>query len=462
MIEETIGFPAGFYVGVMLLALASAYAWKMRELGLGIPMAAVLGTVGVWYFGDALYNDYDSYGREIGFKYLEAAWWQVSLFIGTFLVLVPTLHRMINRRLLGQRSEFWALMQRGGIDNAEFQRRLDVATGLILGVWFFLMFIALVRTNFDVLGMFAPFVSGKAGPWGRGRVGTGFDALISFANYLHIMLAASFGIVAAVAKNPRTRWIAIMVTAVSLPWFLLDRTRNTMLAVALPGLIAWVFVRFRGGMLLKVGVLVGAFLVTEGWMKFVIQTRSGANIATAFQQLGIGGVVNQVEQTGSKHEGLNMLEELAWVNSFIDKGTYIVNNGGRYFAELVNPIPRALWPGKPMIGIDYAIARGQLYAGAGDAQGGVGATISTGMIGQGVVNFGGFFGVIAAAALMAYWVVILARQDLMGEKMGRMLLFFIGCVLTFNLGRDITLITLYPFLFGYFMLSFWSKTHGEG
>jgi hypothetical protein len=173
-------------------------------------------------------------------------------------------------------------------------------------------------------------------------------------------------------------------------------------------------------------------------------------------------VVNQVEQTGSKHEGLNMLEELAWVNSFIDKGTYIVNNGGRYFAELVNPIPRALWPGKPMIGIDYAIARGQLYGGAGDAQAGVGATISTGMIGQGVVNFGGFFGVVAAAALMAYWVVILARQDLMGEKMGRMLLFFIGCVLTFNLGRDITLITLYPFLFGYFMLSFWSKTHGEG
>jgi hypothetical protein len=292
-------------------------------------------------------------------------------------------------------------------------------------------------------------------------VGSGFDALISFANYLQIMLAASFGIVAAVAKNPRTRWIGIVVTALSLPWFLLDRTRNTMLAVALPGLIAWVFVRFRGGMLLKVGVLAGAFLLTEGWMKFVIQTRSDANIAIAFKQLGISGVADQVEQNDSKHQGLNMFEELAWVNSFIDKGTFIVNHGARYFAELVNPIPRALWPSKPMIGIDYAIARGQLYAGAGDEQGGVGATISTGMIGQGVVNFGGFFGVIAAALLMALWVVILARQDLMGKKMGRMLLFFIGCVLTFNLGRDITLITLYPFLFGYFMLTFWARTHGE-
>jgi hypothetical protein len=42
-----------------------------------------------------------------------------------------------------------------------------------------------------------------------------------------------------------------------------------------------------------------------------------------------------------------------------------------------------------------------------------------------------------------------------------MLLFFIGVVLTFNLGRDITLITLYPFLFGYIMLTIWAQVHGE-
>lgn len=55
------------------------------------------------------------------------------------------------------------------------------------------------------------------------------------------------------------------------------------------------------------------------------------------------------------------------------------------------------------------------------------ATISTGMLWQGVVNFGSFFGVLAAAFLMALWVAILARQDLKDEKTGRMLLFFIGC-----------------------------------
>lgn len=461
LMNESIEFPVAFYIALALWGGGLAYAWKMRAAGIGIPLGAVLGTVGLWYFGDALYNDYQMYAMEIGVQYLDAAWWQVALFIVALLVFVQMLHRSMNRRLLGERSEFWELMNLGGIENPEFQRRLDVATRLIFGVWLVLMLIALLRTDFDFLGLFAPYVAGKANPWGRGRVGGGFDALISFANYLQIMLVAAFGIVAAIAKNRHTRMIGLVITAVSLPWFLLDRTRNTMLAVALPGILAWVFLRFRGGMLMKVAILVGAFLVTEAWMTFVIDSRGAGDISRTFSRIGVGGVIQQVEQTETKHQGLNMFEELAWINSFIDKGTYAVNYGGRYFAELVNPIPRVLWPNKPMIGIDYAIARGQLYDAAGDVQAGVGATISTGMIGQGVVNFGTFFGVLAAAFLMAFWVVILARQDLLGEKMGRMLLFFIGCVLTFNLGRDITLITLYPFLFGYIMLTFWAKAHGE-
>ena len=461
MIEETVGFPVAFYLACGLLFAGAAYAWKMRAMGIGIPLGAVLGTVAIWYLGDALYNDYQRYAMEIGAQYLEAAWWQVALFILALLIFVQMLHRSMNRRLLADRSEFWELMNLGGIDNPEFQRRLDIATRLIVGVWLMLMAIALLRTNFDFLGLFAPYVSGKANPWGRGRVGGGFDALISFANYLQIMLVAAFGIVAAIAKNRRTRMIGLIITAVSVPWFLLDRTRNTMLAVVLPGFLAWLFLRFRGGMFAKVGIVAGAFLVTEAWMTFVIDSRGGGDISQTFSKIGVGGVIQQVEATETKHQGLNMLEELAWINSFIDKGTYTVNYGQRYFAELVNPIPRAIWPNKPMIGIDYAIARGQLFGDAGEGGAGVGATISTGMIGQGVVNFGTFFGVLAAAFLMALWVVILARQDLLGEKMGRMMLFFIGCVLTFNLGRDITLITLYPFLFGYIMLTYWARTHGE-
>jgi hypothetical protein len=235
-----------------------------------------------------------------------------------------------------------------------------------------------------------------------------------------------------------------------------------MLAILLPGLLTFVFLRLRLNLLMKIGVLCLCFLLVEGWMRFVIQTRSGADVALVFQQVGLAGVTERISGGKITHAGLNMFEELGWINKFIQDGRYEVNYGGRYFAELVNPIPRVLWPGKPLIGIDYAIARGQAFGLAGDKQsGGVGATISTGMIGQGVVNFGPFFGVLAAALLMATWAAILARQDLEGDKTGRLLLYMVGMVLTFNLGRDITLITLYPFLFGFIMLVVLSRARGE-
>jgi hypothetical protein len=158
-----------------------------------------------------------------------------------------------------------------------------------------------------------------------------------------------------------------------------------------------------------------------------------------------------------KHLGFNMFEELGYINLFIDKGTYQVNWGERYFAEAVNPIPRKLWPGKPMIGLDYAVARGMSYGSQGSSSGGVAASISTGMIGQGVVNFGGILGPIAAAFLMAIWVAMLTRQDLLGSDIFHMMLYAIGIVLTFNMGRDITLLIIYPFLFGWLLLNFYNR-----
>ena len=152
-----------------------------------------------------------------------------------------------------------------------------------------------------------------------------------------------------------------------------------------------------------------------------------------------------------------MFEELGYINYLTDNGTYKPNWGTRYFAEIVNPIPRVIWPGKPLIGIDYAVARGLAYGYLSSSTGGVAASVSTGMIGQGVVNFGRILGPIAAAFLMAIWVAVLARQDLMGEKLGHLLLYAIGLVLTFNMGRDITLLVIYPFVFGWILLNWLIK-----
>jgi hypothetical protein len=176
------------------------------------------------------------------------------------------------------------------------------------------------------------------------------------------------------------------------------------------------------------------------------------SIVAAFREKGF----SLSSEEDVHHEGLNMYEELCWMNTFMEQGTYKPNWGARYFAELVNPIPRAVWPGKPLIGIDYAIARGQGGGAANEA--GVNASISTGMIGQGVVNFGRVLGPASAALLMSLWVAILARLDLRIHEFGRLPLYALGMILTFNLGRDITLITLYPFVFGA-LLVWWIERH---
>jgi hypothetical protein len=445
----------------VILGVGMLYGWKLRHKGVGLPMVVVLTTVGAWYFVDVLYNDYAQYQLQLGVDILDGAWWQVILFILSFCIFAPLMHRSINKDMLQERSHILRISLKGGLENAYFQAKITAAFRILTAAWLLIMVLALFKTNFDFLGLIAPFVQGKAQPWGRGRVGGGLDAFLSLASYLHIMLVAGFGVIVALSKDVRTRAAAGVIYLLSAPWFFLDRTRNTMLAIALPGLLAWVFLRVKGGLFFRIGILVVFFLLVDGWMRFIIQTRSGSDIALAFQQVGLGGVTERVSAHKAKHEGLNMFEELGWTNYLILNKQYEPNWGSRYFAELVNPIPRVLWKNKPMIGIDYAIARGQKWEGAAAKDGGVGATISTGMIGQGVVNFGPFFGVVAAAFLMATWAAILARQDLKGEKTGRLLLYMVGMVLTFNLGRDITLITLYPFLFGFIMLVVFSRARGE-
>ena len=459
--DQSISFPVSFYIAGAILGVGMLYGWTLRRKGIGLPMMVVLATVGAWYFIDVLYNDYAEYQLQLGADILDSAWWQVILFILSFCIFAPFMHRWFNKKMLHERSHILRLSLVGGLENAYFQSKITAAFRILTAAWVVIMVLALFKTNFDFLGMFAPFVQGKAQPWGRGRIGGGFDAFLSLASYMHIMLVAGFGVIVALSKDVRTRAAAGLVFLLSSPWFFLDRTRNTMLAIALPGLLAWVFLRVKGGLLLRLGILLVFFLIVDGWMRFVIQTRGGSDISLAFQQVGFGGVAERVSTHKGKHEGLNMFEELGWINYLILNKQYEPNLGSRYFAEFVNPIPRVLWPSKPLIGIDYAIARGQKWEGASAKEGGVGATISTGMIGQGVVNFGPFFGILAAAFLMATWAAILARQDLKGEKTGRLLLYMVGMVLTFNLGRDITLITLYPFLFGFIMLVVFSRARGE-
>ncbi len=441
MFETIEMLPFSFWVGTALLFYGIGWAARRIATGIGLPMLAVFVTVFAWYMGDAFYNDYANYHVPLfSAQILEDAWWQVAWFVAVFFLLTPVLNRKINAPYLRQRSHIFQMFRKG-VDDPLFQRHLHVLFKGCLIVWGCLTIIAVIRLQGQSLSFFFPFLGERADPWGRGRIGGGIDAFLSLAGYLQMFVSATFGIVAALVKDRRIRFFAICLCLVTWPYYIFGRTRNIMLSVVIPPVLAWVFLRLRGNLVKKVSLLFACFLVVNAWFGFVISNRSDKTIATAFVQ----GDFDFEESQTVRHEGLNMFEELCWINFFFKEGTYNPPWGERYFAELTNPIPRSLWPGKPTIGIDYAVARGQALEESGE---GAGATISTGMIGQGVVNFRQVLGPAFAALLMSLWAVLLCRLDLQGTLIGRLPLFALGLILTFNLGRDITFITLYTFFFG--------------
>jgi hypothetical protein len=445
--------PIPFYLCCIASAVLGIRAWQGRTKGWGIPMGAVVATVLAWYIGDPLYNEYAEYVQIQGAESLTNAWWEVLLFLIAFGVFVPVMNKKINGDL-EPRSQIFQMMKNLTIDTDWFQNQVSLIAILLIGPWIILMFLALIRTDFDFVGMFFPYLGEKANPWRRARLGGGIDAIFALAMYVQIMLTALFGVVLALSKRKSTMTQAGIIYFLSAPFFIFDRTRNSMLAILIPGFMAFVTLRMRGGMIIRLVVVLVSFLTLDAWFKFVLEHRGkGESIAGAYKSDQVSKEENNAApMKEKKHEGFNMFEELGYINYFIANGTYKVNWGNRYFAEIVNPIPRVLWPGKPLIGIDYAIARGMAYGNVDTASGGVAASISTGMIGQGVVNFGRILGPIAAALLMAIWVAVLARQDLMGHDIGHLLLYAIGLVLTFNMGRDITLLVIYPFVFGWLLL----------
>ena len=451
----------------MAIIASGLFAWKHRRQGWGLPMGAVLATVAAWYLGDGLYNDYEEYQTIIGDAALGAAWWQVLLFITCFSFLVLPVHMQVNKHLLKRQSRLLYYAKTGRISDPSLQRNIDQVAKALLICWLILMTIALARKGWNFSAMFMPYLEGyKLNPWARGRVGGGISALLSLGGYVQLFLTAGFGVVAAISKNPKTRMMAIAVCFLAFPYYIFDRTRNPMIATMLPGLLAWVFLGLRVHMIVKGAILVAVFLLANFWMLAVVNSdmNRGVSVGNALKQItsekskvsdGPGGIEEVKE--GPKHEGLSMFSELAHINNLISDGLYEPTWGGRYFAEAVNVIPRGLWKNKPLVGVDYALARG-FGNKAGHAQyesgGGITASIATGMIGQGIVNFGRFLGPVCAALLMSIWVSILARLDLRGDP-ARLLLCSLGMILTFNMGRDITLFVLYPFVFGYMLLLGW-------
>jgi oligosaccharide repeat unit polymerase len=297
----------------------------------------------------------------------------------------------------------------------------------------------------DVMGAVFP-LDGRAGPtmWGRGAVessASGF--LISFAGYVFNAVTAFLGVLIFFQRSIAWRLLAGAVFAITLPYFFFAGARSHFLAAVMPFILTYLFYG-RHLLILKLAILAIAFFCLNEGFKFV----------TAFRLGGFREVLaseNPYEFLGedSTQSGLNMIQELCFVNTYLETGNGSPAYGARYLNELLNFIPRMIWPSKPLIGIDYAKWRGFESE---DDELGVNTTVSSGMIGGGVLNFGKILGPVAAGILMALWSGLLIRWWKQRKSLLRLVLFMLGAGLTFNLGRDISMLVLWPVIFAYFFV----------
>lgn len=448
--------PGSFWISVGACVFALVAALLQIRRGVGLPMAAVVVTIIFWYIVDIFYNDYKRlYLYKFHPDILSEAWWQVSVFLFAFAVLAPLVNAVVNANLLRTRTSQIIKLTPKLVASRTFQDGLDRLLAVVFAAWVGILGLAVARYQTNFLGYIFPPLTGHPGPWVTSGLSSGLDSLWALTNYIQLMVGSLFGVIAALSKRPWTRRLAVMGVILTWPFYIFDRTRKFILLIAVPGIIAWALFRLRGNILKKGFVVIAAALLVNAWFGFIISNRLNGSIASSFQEGGF----DFSSASEAEHQGLNMYEELAWIIHLRRVGTYQPGIGENYIANLVNPVPRVLWPSKPTIGLDYAIARG---LGGGSGSAGVYATLSNGLVGQGVVNFGVYLGPLIAALLMAFWSAWLSKIDLQLDRIGYLPLYGLGLIITFTMGRDITLLEAYPFVFGYVLCTFWEKRARKG
>jgi hypothetical protein len=426
LVEILVYLPALYLPVAALLAGLLIETWFKRKMPWSLPAAMLYLTIGAWYLADLFISpeNYDKLHEEV----LNLSYAQVALFLLSYRMLVPIFAAKLTINAV-------TAMRHNSFRNAEL-----LFAGTVI-LWLGLLSYGVRRLDGELIAALFP-LDARAGVkmWQRSAGAdaeeTGF--LVSAASYLYILACASFGIWVFFLRSVVTRCLSMAFMAISWPYFLLSGTRNIFLAVSLPFFIAYLLFG-RQPLWFRCLCLLAAFLVVDTAFRAVV----------SYRNVGFRGFLERDErqqmiETTSRHQGLNMIEELCFVNDFtqITGPAY----GARYLQELLNLVPRAIWPSKPLLGVDYAGWRG-FEGGSSDI--GVTATISSGLIGGGVLNFGRLFGPVASAVLMSIWSALLARWWLQRESLLRCFLFLTGLGLTFNLGRDITLLVLWPIVFGY-------------
>jgi oligosaccharide repeat unit polymerase len=148
------------------------------------------------------------------------------------------------------------------------------------------------------------------------------------------------------------------------------------------------------------------------------------------------------DRNKADYVGNEMFRELLFISSKCPD-TLPYQYGYGYLVQLVNPIPRFLWPGKPTL--DAGLLMADLY-GAVDSKGEAFLTVSPGLIGEMYMNFG-ILGIIGLSFfggwLVKGWDNILVRCP---GSLTAAVYYSAGLAVLFIMGRSFTMGMFYGLL----------------
>lgn len=410
--------PSAYWlVALTLLALVIEAAIRLREQW-AAPALMVYFTIFAWYMIEPAYSP-DTMA-EFSIEILNSSYFAIFLFLSTFRLSCSFFASVLKPKHV----------KKFNIDDFPVKKLFKFTFYL----WVVLLLIGTARMDWDFGQALLP-ISGRAGNllWLRaaGADAGPFGFLISSAFYVYIITLAIFGMVFWLLPPGQMKLWCLLAILISWPYVFLQGSRNSTLFVIVPSVFSFLYYsRYR--LSVKFAGLMSSIIFTDWSFRKIIE----------YRDIGFDKVS---EADSVTHLGLNMASELSYCISFIQSGVLRETMGLGLLTEIVRFVPRSIWPGKPLFGIEYAIARG--FSG-GSSDIGVNATISTGIIGQGVLEFGVFWGPVSMGISMAIWTGLLARFWAQGT-VARVCLFLIGIGLTFNLGRNVVMITLWPMVFAY-------------
>lgn len=415
------GIALALLAGLVIEAIATykKQAWS-------IPALAVYGTTFVWYFVEFVYTPatVQAFPQDV----LETCYLQIMMFLGCFRLLIPPLSDRLTRNVRPSPNLF-------AFDPARLLTALTF-------VWILLWLFGISSTNATTVPALFPLVLLAEGHlWAQavsaGTGSTGF--ILTIVGYIDLLLCSCFGILLPLQTKPVIKWLNGLLFLISLPSYVLLGGRSQLLAVVFPAYLSYaLFSRHQEWV--KLLVTTSSFLVLNQVLLLLL-THSNLEFAGLID----GPLLQDTQQLERNHSGFNLLKELCYVNTFYQAGLLQLSYGGQYLVEVAQAIPHAIWPGNLLVELDYGLLRG----GSSSNGTGMAPAIATGFLGQGIVNFGPFFGAIAPAGLFAGWTALLSRWWVQSQSSLRLCLFLAALSVTFTLGRGITLLALFPMVLGY-------------